>query len=61
MSEKQELLTTNRKALTINLDGTHYGTIAEIGASLRAGTNCGSCRPEIGALLARARLTVAAE
>jgi hypothetical protein len=32
MSEKQELLTTNRKALTINLDGTRYGTIAEIGA-----------------------------
>jgi hypothetical protein len=32
MSEKQELLTTNRKALTINLDGSYYGTIAEIGA-----------------------------
>jgi hypothetical protein len=32
MSEKQEFLTTNRKALTINLAGTHYGTIAEIGA-----------------------------
>ena len=32
MSENQQLLTTNRKALTINLDGTHYGTIAEIGA-----------------------------
>lgn len=32
MSEKQELLTTHRKALTINLDGRHYGTIAEIGA-----------------------------
>ena len=32
MSEKKELLTTNRKALTINLDGTRYGTIAEIGA-----------------------------
>lgn len=31
-SEKQELLTTNRKALTINHDGTRYGTIAEIGA-----------------------------
>lgn len=30
-------------------------TVAEIGAALRAGTNCGSCRPEIGALLARAR------
>jgi assimilatory nitrate reductase catalytic subunit len=34
-------------------------TLAEIGASLSAGTNCGSCRPEIGALLARSR--VAAE
>ncbi|MFI5335492.1 MAG: TonB-dependent receptor [Opitutales bacterium] len=32
MSENQALLTTNRKALTINLDGNHYGTIAEIGA-----------------------------
>ncbi|HEY4299316.1 MAG TPA: TonB-dependent receptor [Candidatus Didemnitutus sp.] len=32
MSEKQELLTTSRKALTINLDGSYYGTIAEIGA-----------------------------
>ncbi|MEO6994336.1 MAG: TonB-dependent receptor [Lacunisphaera sp.] len=32
MSEKTELLTTNRKALTINLDGGRYGTIAEIGA-----------------------------
>ena len=32
MSEPTELLTTNRKALTINLDGTKYGTFAEIGA-----------------------------
>ncbi|MBI2516428.1 MAG: TonB-dependent receptor [Opitutae bacterium] len=32
MSEKQELLTPTRKALAINLDGTRYGTIAEIGA-----------------------------
>lgn len=32
MSENKDLLTTNRKALTINLDGTRYGTIAEIGA-----------------------------
>lgn len=32
MSEENKLLTTNRKALTINLDGTRYGTIAEIGA-----------------------------
>ncbi len=29
---RQELLTTNRKALTINLDNEKYGTIAEIGA-----------------------------
>jgi hypothetical protein len=32
MSEKKELLTTNRKALTINLDERRYGTFAEIGA-----------------------------
>ncbi|HYC69724.1 MAG TPA: TonB-dependent receptor [Opitutaceae bacterium] len=32
MSEENKLLTTNRKALTINLDGSRYGTIAEIGA-----------------------------
>ncbi|MBL9187242.1 MAG: TonB-dependent receptor [Opitutaceae bacterium] len=32
MSEKPELLTTNRKALTINLDAQKYGTFAEIGA-----------------------------
>jgi hypothetical protein len=34
MSEKKEkeLLTTNRKALTINLDELVYGTFAEIGA-----------------------------
>ncbi len=30
--ENAELLTTNRKALTINLDGQKYGTFAEIGA-----------------------------
>lgn len=30
--ENKQLLTTNRKALTVNLDGTRYGTIAEIGA-----------------------------
>lgn len=32
MPEKTELLTTNRKALTINLDERKYGTFAEIGA-----------------------------
>src|SRR6202789_2664280 len=32
MSDQKDLLTTNRKALTINLDGFKYGTFAEIGA-----------------------------
>ncbi len=32
MGEKKELLTNNRKALTINLDERLYGTFAEIGA-----------------------------
>ena len=32
MSAQNELLTTNRKALTINLDDQKYGTFAEIGA-----------------------------
>jgi hypothetical protein len=32
MTEQKELLTTNRKALTINLDDPKYGTFAEIGA-----------------------------
>ena len=32
MNEQKELLTTNRKALTINLDEPKYGTFAEIGA-----------------------------
>ena len=30
--ESSELVTTNRKALTINLDEAKYGTFAEIGA-----------------------------
>jgi assimilatory nitrate reductase catalytic subunit len=29
-------------------------TAAQVGTHLKAGTNCGSCLPEIGALLARA-------
>lgn len=56
MNEKQELLTTNRKALTINLDGAHYGTIAEIGAGqevarvfFQAGSASGSIAKTISA------------
>src|SRR5471030_1809937 len=32
MSDNKDLLTTNGKALAINLDGMKYGTFAEIGA-----------------------------
>ncbi|WP_425074578.1 molybdopterin-dependent oxidoreductase [Sagittula sp. S175] len=36
-------------------------TVEEIGAALQAGTNCGSCRPELADLLARAQVKEAAE
>jgi len=37
-------------------------SVPQIGAALGAGTNCGSCRPELAALLARhARQPEAAE
>ncbi|MEM9707232.1 MAG: nitrate reductase [Pseudomonadota bacterium] len=36
-------------------------SVDEVGAALRAGTNCGSCRPEIGSLLAGIQRPQAAE
>ena len=36
-------------------------TVDQIGAALQAGTNCGSCRPEISALLGHAQTKEAAE
>lgn len=36
-------------------------SVEAVGAALQAGTNCGSCRPEIAALLARAHQKEAAE
>ncbi|MBM3605611.1 MAG: nitrate reductase [Alphaproteobacteria bacterium] len=36
-------------------------SVEAIGAALGAGSNCGSCRPELAALLARHRLPLAAE
>ncbi|WP_319826517.1 molybdopterin-dependent oxidoreductase [Thalassovita sp.] len=36
-------------------------TVDQIGAALNAGTNCGSCRPELAALLASVRVQQAAE
>src|ERR1700722_14452337 len=37
MNEQKDLLTTNQKALTINLDVPKYGTFAEIGAGQEVG------------------------
>ena len=34
--------------------GRGCGTVAEVGAATKAGTNCGSCRPEIAAMLTEA-------
>ena len=36
---KSELLTTNRKALSVNLDDSKYGTFAEIGAGPETARN----------------------
>ncbi|MXU63885.1 nitrate reductase [Oceanomicrobium pacificus] len=36
-------------------------SVDEIGAALQAGTNCGSCKPELDALLARSTARLAAE
>jgi bacterioferritin-associated ferredoxin len=36
------------------------GTVEQVGAACRAGTCCGSCRPQIAALLVEARAAAAA-
>jgi assimilatory nitrate reductase catalytic subunit len=36
-------------------------TVAQVGTCTGAGTNCGSCRPEIAVLLAKTRRLEAAE
>ena len=41
--------------------GEGCASVTAIGERLRAGTNCGSCRPEIARILADARSTVTAE
>ena len=43
------------------VEGAGLASVAEVGAALRAGTNCGSCRPELAALLASARVREAAQ
>ena len=39
----------------------NLSSVDEIGALLQAGTNCGSCRPELAALLAATQTREAAE
>lgn len=41
--------------ITAAIRAGHGLTVAELGASLRAGTNCGACQPELKALIARHR------
>ncbi|MCB1341897.1 MAG: (2Fe-2S)-binding protein, partial [Pseudooceanicola sp.] len=43
------------------IESRGLASVDAIGAALRAGTNCGSCRPELADLLARARVPEAAE
>jgi len=51
------------RAINDAITGRNLSSVAEIGAALRAGTNCGSCLPELSAILQRAssRVTLAAE
>jgi assimilatory nitrate reductase catalytic subunit len=43
------------------IDTGQAATVAQVGACTGAGTNCGSCRPEIAVLLAQATRLEAAE
>ncbi|SPF79855.1 nitrate reductase [Pseudoprimorskyibacter insulae] len=43
------------------IEGQGLATVDQIGAALQAGTNCGSCRPELEALLSKATVLEAAE
>lgn len=45
----------------VNAISAGADTLAQLGDATCAGTNCGSCKPELGALLAQARLPLAAE
>ena len=43
-----------RNTLTRAIEQQHFATAAQVGQCLKAGTNCGSCLPEIRQLLAAA-------
>ncbi|WP_299424938.1 nitrate reductase [uncultured Shimia sp.] len=44
-----------------NIEQQNLTSVEQIGNALSAGTNCGSCRPELAALLSNARREMAAE
>ncbi|MFY0662682.1 MAG: molybdopterin-dependent oxidoreductase [Shimia sp.] len=44
-----------------NIEQQNLTSVEQIGNALSAGTNCGSCRPELAALLSNARRKIAAE
>ena len=52
-------LTTFRDAIRHAVVTYHLPTVAEIGAFLRAGTNCGSCIPELEEILRDVRVVAA--
>jgi len=43
------------------IEAENLTSVEAIGDRLQAGTNCGSCRPELKALLAASQLKVAAQ
>jgi len=47
--------------ITAAIAAQHLSSVEAIGAALQAGTSCGSCKPELAALLARAPRLEAAE
>jgi assimilatory nitrate reductase catalytic subunit len=54
-------LNIGRNTIVAAIAAGRAATVAELGTVLGAGTSCGSCRPELGALIALDRLAVAAE
>jgi assimilatory nitrate reductase catalytic subunit len=50
-----------RNAIVEAIRSGNFTAVADISAALRAGTNCGSCLPELAAILAETRAASAAE
>ncbi|SDZ59732.1 assimilatory nitrate reductase (NADH) alpha subunit apoprotein [Jannaschia faecimaris] len=54
-------MNVGRNTILAAIGSGEAATVAEVGACTTAGTNCGSCRPEIAALLERHQMLTAAE